>query len=250
MYFLYRKEKQMLRIAICDDDKKFVKHFNSLITKELNKRKIQAEILEYYTEDVLLSHHNMNPFNLVFLDIEMHGLNGFDVAKEMSDNCFIVFVTSHNELVYDSFIFRPLGFIPKDSDEEMTKKLKKILEQLIEISKQNQTVIFENKEKGRFSLVLRDIMYVESNNHFINIHLCNTKEPITVRYTMTNFEKEYSNYHFVRIHKKYIVNLKYVFNISLSNESLKIKHGGELPMGRKYKNNVDFCFTKYLRRIK
>ena len=240
----------MLRIAICDDDKKFVKHFNSLITKVLNNKKTQADIVEYYTADLLVSHHNMNPYDVVFLDIEMNGLSGFDVAKEMSDNCFVVFVTSHCELVYDSFMFRPLNFISKDSDEKMTVKLGKIFDQLTEILKQNQTAVFENKEKGRFSLVLRDIVYVESNNHCISIYLCNSNEPITVRYTMINFEKEYRDCNFIRIHKKYIVNLKHVFNISLSKETLKIKHGKELPMSRNYKNNVDFCFTEYLRRTK
>ncbi|MBE6837175.1 MAG: response regulator transcription factor [Ruminococcus sp.] len=240
----------MLRIALCDDDKKFVKHFKSLITKVLKSKQTQSCINEYYTADVLLNHHNINPFDVIFLDIDMPGISGFDIAKELSENCFIVFVTSHNELVYESFMFRPLNFIKKDSDSYVLTKLDKIFEQLKEAMKQDEVAVFENKEKGRFSLYLRDIVYIEGNNHCINIYLKNESNAITVRYTMTDFEEKYKDFNFVRIHKKFIVNLKYVFNINLSKETLKIKHGNELPMSRKYKKQVDMSLTEYLRRTR
>lgn len=240
----------MLKIAICDDNKAFVKHFKSLITEVINKRNIEANIGEYYKADVLINHHNINHFDVVFLDIYMPDIYGFDAAKELANNSLIVFVTSHKELVYDSFFFRPLNFITKDSDSIVKQKLEKIFDQLTEVIKQDEVAVFENKEMGRFSLYLRDIVYIEGNNHFINIHVKNQKDVITVRSTMTEFEEKYHNYHFIRIHKKYIVNLKYVFNLSLTKETIKMKQGEELPLSRNYKKQVDSCLTEYLRRTR
>ena len=53
----------------------------------------------------------------------MPEMTGFEVARQLGQNgnCFVIFVTSHQELVYDSFNFRPLNFICKDPDADVMK---------------------------------------------------------------------------------------------------------------------------------
>lgn len=96
--------------------------------------------------------------------------------------------------------------------------------------------------------MLRDVTYIESNSHSIIYHFANNKDTIAVRDSIGEIEEAYRKFDFIRVHKKYIVNLKYVFNISRSNETVIFKSGSELPMSRGYKNAVDDALTEYLRR--
>ena len=153
------------------------------------------------------------------------------------------------ELVYDSFNFRPLNFICKDPDADVMKdRLRMVAGQLTDALKQEKTVVLENREQGRISVKLRDVTYIESNSHSIIYHFANNKDTIAVRDSISEIEEAYRKFDFIRVHKKYIVNLKYVFNISRSNETVIFKSGSELPMSRGYKNAVDDALTEYLRR--
>lgn len=149
----------------------------------------------------------------------------------------------------DSFNFRPLNFICKDPDADVMKdRLHMVAGQLTDALKQEKTVVLENREQGRISVKLRDVTYIESNSHSIIYHFANNKDTIAVRDSIGEIEEAYRKFDFIRVHKKYIVNLKYVFNISRSNETVIFKSGSELPMSRGYKNAVDDALTEYLRR--
>lgn len=123
-----------------------------------------------------------------------------------------------------------------------------VARQLTDALKQEKTVVLENREQGRISVKLRDVTYIESNSHSIIYHFANNKDTIAVRDSIGEIEEAYRKFDFIRVHKKYIVNLKYVFNISRSNETVIFKSGSELPMSRGYKNAVDDALTEYLRR--
>ena len=196
------------------------------------------------------AYRNEKP-DILLLDLDMPEMTGFEVARQLGQNgnCFVIFVTSHQELVYDSFNFRPLNFICKDPDADVVKDmLHMVAGQLTDALKQEKTVVLENREQGRISVKLRDVTYIESNSHSIIYHFANNKDTIAVRDSIGEIEEAYRKFDFIRVHKKYIVNLKYVFNISRSNETVIFKSGSELPMSRGYKNAVDDALTEYLRR--
>lgn len=241
----------MTRIAACDDDSAFVKKFCNLLRSMLERRGFEAEVQEYFKGDLLLSHHKMKHFNVVFLDIDMPQTGGFEIAKAIAEEtpeCCIIFVTNHNELVYDSFMFRPLNFITKDTADSMRTRLEKVIDQLIEHTKQNKIIVLESPDNGRLSVAIRDILYIESSNHHVLYTIKGESKPIKIRDKINELEQKFSEYHFVRIHKKYLVNLRHVFNINRTREVVRLKNGLELPMSRNYKEYVSEQLTKYLRR--
>ena len=79
-------------------------------------------------------------------------------------------------------------------------------------------------------------------------HLNNSHKIIKAREKLTELENRLGYKSFVRIHKKYLVNLRYVFNIDLTGEAVILKDKNELPVSRNYKHNVDKELTAYLRR--
>ena len=243
----------MFRVAFCDDDKAFIKPFGDAVGEALKRCGITSDISSFSSAAFMLEVHRAEPFDAVFLDIDMPDVNGFSAAKEIAaayPACLIVFVTSHNELVYDSFEFRPMNFIVKQEREVMLPKLERVIRQLADELVQNEKIVLENSERGRFSVGLSEIVYIESSDHDVLYHIVGLDEPQRVRAKLSQTEQEYSARDFVRIHKKYLVNLRYVFNIDLTRECVILKTGIELPMGRSCKSSVDQQLTAYLKRAR
>ena len=241
----------MLRIALCDDDIDFVELFKAVINTAFQNRQLTYNLNDYIRCDLMLDRHSSHPFDLIFLDIDMPDIDGFDAAKEItkkSNNCYIVFVTCHTELVYDSFMFRPLNFIVKDQEQQMLSRLDIIIDQLLEQMVQDEMIILESKTQGKSSFPLREIIYIESCDHYVYYHIKGVTEPIKSREKLSDIEMRLAQKDFVRIHKKYIVNLRNVFNIDLSGEAVILKDHNELPMSRNYKTNVKELLTDYLRK--
>lgn len=239
----------MIRIAVCDDNRSFVNFMSNAVEQEFGSyTKERFEIEKYISSELLLSHHKIKPFDVIFLDIDMPEINGFELAANVS-NAYIIFVTSHPELVYDSFYFRPLNFITKENDSYFSDKLHSVIQQLCNEMKQNTTIVLENKEIGRTAIMIKEIIYIKSFKHYV-IYYSEGREPITIRANMGETEKYFSAYDFIRIHKSYLVNLRHVFNLDKNKDELKLKNGSRLPMSKNYKKIVDKELTNYLRRTK
>lgn len=118
-----------MRIAVCDDNAVFLQFFKSMLANELESRSVKAEIETFTKAESFFYCHGKKPFAAIFLDLDMPEMTGFEVARQLGQNgnCFVIFVTSHQELVYDSFNFRPLNFICKDPDADVMKAVWSLL---------------------------------------------------------------------------------------------------------------------------
>ena len=160
----------MLRVAICDDNNVFVNKMSQAVKSEFTRQNNEdIELETYVSSELMFQHHLIKPFDVIFLDIDMPELDGFQLAAKISgsNDCYIIFVTSHPELVYDSLYFRPLNFITKSNDSFFTDKLHSVVNQLYNEMKQNTTIVLENKEVGRISLQLKNIYYIASSKHYV-----------------------------------------------------------------------------------
>ncbi|MBE6869139.1 MAG: response regulator transcription factor [Ruminococcus albus] len=242
----------MIRIAICDDNNVFVNYMAQAVKAEFERQNNEnIELETYISGELMFQHHLIKPFDVIFLDIDMPEPDGFQLAADISKStdCYIIFVTNHPELVYDSLYFRPLNFIPKSKDSFFTEKLHRVINQLFNEMKQNTTIILENKEVGRVPLLIKNIYYIESSKHYVLYHSDN-REPIKIRSNISELEKNFSQYDFVRIHKSYLVNLRHIFNINKNNDEIIFKQGFRLNMSKRYKQTVDEKLTQYLRKTK
>ncbi len=242
-----------MRLALCDDNSIFLKDLHQLILSEFKYRNIKVDITDYTKGNVMIYHHKLKPFDAIFLDIDMPKTSGFYIAREfveLDKNCQLIFVTAHSELIYDSFLFRPLNFITKTDEDSLKERLSIVIDQLLEHFKQETKIVLEDKKHGRTAVFLRDVIYIASNNHHVSYYVVNSREPIIVRDSISNLEGSYADHNFVRIHKKYLVNLSHVFNISLTKEVVIFKQKFDLPMSRNYKEKVDNKLTEYLRKTR
>ncbi len=133
-----------MKVAVCDDDRAFCEKERTTI-KDVFKQYFQGEDCQvdiYNDGQTIINNYPDNAYDMVFLDLELGEENGFDIAEQivlMNNDAIIIFVTSHENLVYEAFRFRPLGYIVKDRfDREFTRMMVKIVDKLIKM-RRNRT---------------------------------------------------------------------------------------------------------------
>jgi len=251
MYILSKRGMSMIRIGICDDNTVMLQNLENIIDKAFTAHTSDFEILTFSNGALLMNAHMQEPFHIIFLDIDMPKITGFDVAKTLRDeftNCFIIFVTSHSELMYESMDFQPFHFIKKDCDEPLVLSVNRIVKKLMKHMKQNEKIILEDDVSGRRAVYIHNIIYLESEKHYVKYYVKGISEPIKMRENISECEKKYTYYDFVRIHKRYLINLKYLSNFdNTNNEVLLGTINKRLAMSKNYKKDVDEKYTLYLR---
>lgn len=243
----------MIRVIICDDNIVFMNHFKDIVELCLSKYTDDFHISTVSNGNLLLAKHTENEFDIIFLDIDMPDITGFDVAKVLRDNnsrCFLIFITNHSELVYESMNFQPFNFIRKNCGIPVEESVDKIIFKLIRHMKQNEKVILEDDISGRNAVYIRDIVFIESDRHYVKYHIVNKEFPIKMRDNISDLEVKYEQYDFVRIHKRYLINFRFLSNIDgKRNEVTLGQLNIRLPMSKNYKKQVDEKYTLFLRSM-
>lgn len=241
----------MIQIGICDDNSIMLDNLKQIVGKTFAEYTPDFEIAAFTSGALLINAHKQEPFHIIFLDIDMPNMSGFDVAKTLRDefsNCFIIFVTSHSELMYESMDFQPFHFIKKNSDEPISSSVGRIVKKLMKHMRQNEKVVLEDDISGRHAVYIHNIIYLESDRHYVKYYIKDTPEPIKMRENITECEEKYAYYDFVRIHKRYLINLKYLSHFdNKNNEIILGTINKKLAMSKNYKKGVDEKYTLYLR---
>ena len=233
-----------INIAICDDD---IEHINILekYLFEISSIKIECDVYQS-GERLVEAYKNINErYDVVFLDMEMNEINGIETAniiREFDEHIIIIFVTSHTEYMRESFKCSPFRFLlkPIDADElktvvyDMSKKL---------LEKRNVYAFTENKTKVR--LFCDDIIYLESQDHWIWIH---TKEKAyKVCKSLSEIHEQLGNMMFCRVHKSFVINFHYIKTIK--ENDVRLYHCDKtIPISRTYKKEVLNEYTNFLER--
>lgn len=240
----------MLKIAICDDNGKFLEHIHQLISDEFAVHTKDFLITDYSVGELLFLRHISEPYDVIFLDIDMPNMTGFDLAaklQEINKKTCVIFVSNHSELVFDSFYFQPLNFIIKDSDDAMRESLRNVVAQLFEKIKQEKKIVLKGNAPALITICLNDILYIESSKHYIIYHLTDFQK-IKIRESMSDAEEKYAELDFIRIHKRYLANLKHIFNIDMQKSLIVFKQGFTLQISRYYMAETEKKLTEFLRK--
>lgn len=169
---------------------------------------------------------NNNP-GILFLDIEMPGKNGLEVADEIRKsglNTTIVFVTAYNKFAIDAFKVSAFDYLLKPADHETIAQLlerykinqqgynlEKRLDQLFDFMK-NEKKIRINTRNGFYMLKTDDLLFIESEGSYCVFHNANNKTD-TVSINMGNLEVALPENKFFRISRSIIINLDFLDSV-------------------------------------
>lgn len=239
----------MVRVAVCDDNKVFLEMLRRMVGEKFEQCNVANRITDYMSGAVFLEHHKKDPFDIVFLDIIMPDMDGFEVAKEIrkiSEKTYIVFVTTERSLVYDVFDFETFDFVPKDSPELLDGKLTRVIKRLSEHLSAYMKICLDISFGEKRYIEPCEIVWVQSRGNYVD-YVLTSGEKLYIRGKIDSVLEILSPKIFVRIHNRNIVNMMHIFRIDYPNNEVIMIDGQRISISRKYKNELDMFYTRFNR---
>ena len=204
---------QVIRIAICDDTKIDAERLARFVRAGAKRRLIEVALSFFQKGEDLLRVFAPGLFEIVFLDIYMTGITGVDVAhriREKDGNCILMFTTSSMEHALEGYDVQALHYLIKPIsqhklDEALNRSFKLLEDRLVNIC----TVMVERKQ---IDIPLQEIMYVEAQNKYCNIHTI-SGEVFSPRMAIEKLKEQLPMPPFLHCHRSYIANLYFVHDI-------------------------------------
>jgi len=214
-----------MRIAVCDDEENYLIQLRDLIDHICKSMDI---IVDIFTDGrKLLERFDSNPYDILFLDIEMPSMDGITLAKkirERSENVFIIFLTGHVEFALEGYEVNALRYLTKPIRED---KLRESLKYIMDKQSSHHQLIVR-MEGEELCLNVTDIRYLEAQNQYVMIHT-NTNKYL-IRGNMNDFEENLKPDGFFRIHRSYLISLSKI--VRLQRNDVLLEGNISLPVSR------------------
>ncbi|TAL46531.1 MAG: response regulator transcription factor [Chitinophagaceae bacterium] len=196
----------------------------------------QVEVKAHFTTvKEAVQYLNEHTIDLVFLDVEMPGENGFDLLDQIAYSPNVILTTSKTEYAYNAFEYNVTDFLKKPFTYqrflEAIKKASNTSAQPTRGSIDDHIFIKTNGKLVR--LQNEDILYIESLGDYVNF-VSGDKKFITHN-TIKSLETKINQQVFMKVHRSYIVNIKKVDNI---RENALFIRGTEIPISKAHKAEV------------
>ena len=222
-----------MKVVICDDQPEFIQLIEGMITR------YKPELKTFTSGASLISAEE--DFDIAFIDIQMPDVSGFQVARYLHDlnkNCILVFFSGYPEFAIKGYEFSAFRYILKQ--EPLYTIERQIRDAFQEYNRRNKMLTVNYK--GTLTYIpLVKIMYLESFVRITIIHATDGDYPSYIR--LKDVENELADYHLIRCHKGFILNLAYVKQIK--NGNYVLYNGRIVPGGRNYRKHVETELIKY-----
>jgi len=186
-----------------------------------------------------------NSVDLMFLDIEMPGLNGTNFLSELTDPPLTIFTTAYSEYALEGFNLNAVDYLLKPISKQ---RFFKAVNRALDIFKSKNAVVQDEEtitytyiaaDRKYTKVFYNDIIYIEGMKDYVIIH---TKdEKITPAMNLKTILTKLPERQFVRVNKSYIINADYISSVETDLIYLGEK---EIPMGRTYKEDFIQRFIK------
>jgi DNA-binding LytR/AlgR family response regulator len=213
-----------LYIAVVDDEKVIREDICELIEKQRPESSVEA----FSTGEELLASEGR--FDIVFLDIQMDGMNGIEAARSLrkrQEETVLIFITGIKEYVFDALDLYAFQYLLKPLNE---KKFVEVLDRAVKEAGRKK------EKRGLFikarnlTLDQTDILYIESRGKKVEIHTARDKESIEIYASMEELEGQLGE-GFYRCHRAYIVNMAHI--TEYGSDSILLTNGDKVYLAKK-----------------
>ena len=229
-----------MKIALCDDER-----FHSTVLKRVIHEwsKDQKETIDIYVyesaEEFLTDFDKGARFDLAFLDIQMGGMNGVELAKLIRDrdmNMIIVFITSFMDYVLLGYEVDAYRFLVKPVTD---KKVLETLQAAIEIHKRRHTGSYTiTIGLSTFSVNKTEVVFFTTDYHYLNIHTFT--DTYKIRGKLTELAEEFAKPMFVKCNRGVLINVEHISCIHRDMVIMTTKD--KLSIGRTYWDDLNQCY--------
>jgi two-component system, LytTR family, response regulator len=199
---------------------------------------------------------------LLFLDIQMPGMDGFDIASELcsgdvNPKPHIIFTTAHDQYALRAFEIHAMDYLLKPFTQERLSSAVERARKEILVSNQpagnsaagqtgnHYTTRIVFKSRGRIVfLPVSDIRWISAEENYVRI--CTQNETHLLRETMARLEEKLDPDMFLRVHRSSIVNLQHVKEVRTEADgeyAVVLVNGEKLTMSRGYHSRINGWLT-------
>lgn len=180
--------------------------------------------------------------DLIFLDIQMPGLNGLQFLESLHNPPMVIFVTAYKDYAFDGFNLNAVDYLLKPVSFERFLKACNKAQEFYNLQ-QNQTrqeepldYFFVYVEYNLVKVVISEILYIEGMKDYIKIFIESSTKPIITKMSLKMLEEKLSRHRFIRTHKSYIISAD---KITAIKRDLVCIGSHELPLSEVYRANLD-----------
>lgn len=245
----------MIKAIIIDDEKHCIITLNHILS-QIKDLEIVATTQNSTEAKQLIEKFNVD---IVFLDIEMPEMNGFDVINQFENvNFKVIFTTAYDQYALKALRLNALDYLLKPIDlDDVQIAIQKFRNHDLLISKEQvlnlkmfndgkmQDTIAISSQEGLNFVKIEDIMYLEASSNYTYIVMNNNAKHLASK-TMQTFEEVLDqNSTFFKCHKSYIINLKFIKQyIRGEGGELIMTDGKNIPLSRARKQDFLNLFKK------
>lgn len=230
-----------MKVLIIDDDLVFGKKLGNLINEKFGNEKNDI-VIKINVSSIDLK----QKFDYYFIDIMLEGENGINCGKMILDKNYfakIIYMSSEESLVYDTFASKVYFFIRK---ENLKHDLERLWIKINQDNVKNTDYIEIISDRRRQMILKKEIIYIESNRNKCQIYMI--KEQYEVYRTLKSFLNELDSNQYFRLNSYTIINLEYVK--SVSGKEVVLINGESFVLKRNYNDFIDAYHNNYMKRFK
>jgi two-component system LytT family response regulator len=200
--------------------------------------------------------------DLVFLDIEMPHMNGFDMLEQFDKLSFdVVFCTAYDQFAIKAFKYSALNYLLKPVDpEDLKETIRRIEEKKTTPSKEQVELLFQNIKQvskpstqrialttgdGMIFVLTQDILYCQAESNYTSVVLAGGKK-ILVSKVLKEIDETLSGHDFFRIHNSYLINLNHIKKYARGEDGyIVMDDGANISISRSKRQEFMDQFSKF-----
>ncbi|CAM1369624.1 LytR/AlgR family response regulator transcription factor [Tenacibaculum xiamenense] len=191
-----------------------------------------------------------NHVDLIFLDLNMPKLKGFDLLKTLANPPQIIVTTAYSEFALEGFELSVLDYLLKPfSFERFIKAVNKVSDDIpkhqtpqnIPVESNENSYFFIKGDKKHHRINPNDILFVEAYGNYCKIYMV-SEEMIVCHEKISSFDEILPENIFIRIHKSFIISINKIKTIE--GNRIKLVQNHIVPIGQTYKNYVSKLINK------
>jgi len=183
-----------------------------------------------------------NDIDLVFLDVEMPGMSGIELVKNLEKRPIIILVTSKKDYAVEAFELNVADYIVKPVTlprftmaVSKAKELFDTKDQMIQVDEKGKDYIFVRSNSILTKIQLSNIIYIQALGDYVNIYTAENEKRYTIHCTLRSMEEKLPANKFYRLHRSYLVALDHINTVEDYTAYVGKNH---LPIGEQFKKEL------------
>lgn len=241
MYNIKKNGGDMLKVAVCDDEKVFHKEIIDLLRKFQKARKIDIFIDHYENGNTLLK--SKQEYDVIFMDYQMEEMDGIETARklrETNSDSIIIFISAYPSAALDAFEVQTFRFIQKPIGE--IKLFKALDDYLKSVDYDNLLLI--NTHDSKYKIKMSEIIYLEGDGKYTTVRTKN--KSLRVHMNLKQLEVRLPGSKFIRCSKSFVAGFEHISNHD--NSSIIFDNGEKAIIGAHYAAKFKTALQDYIMR--